>query len=187
MSYSFSLYGKTTAETIPINYGRGESKVNWPLEYHPGPTIISSLIGDDPDHRPLYFYPEHLLLLYSRFSAANPDGLEVGVEVWYEYKYGQLKLEDNSQRYVHKSGVDFVDLIYKEEDEGFPRLKKYLPEVFDKNMVKKMLEDKWLDAYQLGNAVSEGRVPFLIDRDSRWSPEWLSYASKLPLSRPLSE
>jgi hypothetical protein len=183
MSYTFKLYGKTTAEILPINYARGEFKIDWPLENHPGPTLMSNLIGDDIDMRPLYLYPEHLSLLYSRFTDANPDGVEVGVEFWYENKYGCLQIENDSEQYVHDSGANFVDLIYNEEEIGFPRLKRYLPEIFDRNVIKKMLEDKWLDAYQLGKAINEGAVPFLIDKDSRWSPEWLAYTLSSPQSK----
>lgn len=182
MSSDYYLYGRDTLELIHLDQGRGDDWINWGVDQFGGPVILLNLLSPGKHFKIVYLYPEHLKNLYSRFAEANPSGVEIGKNNWYESKYplaGSLNNEDVTPF----TGNLYVNLSMTDEDAGYPHLKKYLPEIYDERIISKMAADPWLDVRLLGEAIIKGIVTPDSHCSARWTSDWQNYCNGLKLNR----
>lgn len=174
MSIDINLFGRDTFEVISLDQARGDFWLNWQLLQFGGPNVLLNILDEGEKFKVLNLYPEHLSLLYARFKKMNPSGVEVGPNTWYEEKYPYPEAKD-----LLPSTLFYPNLTLTNEEAGYPYLKKYLPEIFEKEMIKKMSDDPWLDNHLLGDAIKEGFVRKNMESHPRWSPEWRIYCNQL--------
>lgn len=184
MSVSYYYFGVDTLNSILVcNGGRGAWR-RWSLMDHEGPYFRLEYLGYSRK-RCVYLPPDLLRLLYQRFAAANPSGahlhssFEEGEAIALE-RYGEERLDD---LYDQKKVLFNIDLEL--DDEGYPRMRPYLPELFEPAVIERLANDPWLDLELFNKAqalgVEKGGIsPNLwVDRSARWSPEWREYCDKL--------
>ncbi|MFM9923124.1 hypothetical protein VLK31_09055 [Variovorax sp. H27-G14] len=178
MSSDYYLYGRDTSELIHLDQGRGADWMDWSVEQFGGPVILLYLLRPGEKFKISYLYSEHLKLLYSRFAEANPLGVEIGKNSWYERKYPLVDFPENEGK-GKIAEKPCVILSMTDEDAGYPHLKKYLPEIFDEEVVAKMTVDPWLDVHLLGEAISKGIIKENPVCSPRWTSDWLNYCDNL--------
>ncbi|MBV8658816.1 MAG: hypothetical protein JO142_13410 [Burkholderiales bacterium] len=88
-------------------------------------------------------------------------------------------LASNEIDMLFEEGKMFAEVTMHGEDSGLPLLRKYLPEIYDGQILQAMANDPWLDRDLLGDAIRSGHFSTIYeDRWSthpRWLPEWRSY------------
>jgi hypothetical protein len=171
---TLDMFGRNTFETIMID---DDGRTIRPIETCGGPKIWACWLGMVSD-KLLYHYPEHLRLLYDRFSKANPTGVVLGPEFSFD-EYAPAGLTEAELNKLEEEGKIFVNIFLRDEEQGYPHVRKYLPELFEPGMIEKMAADPWLDVRLLGRAQEEGHVPLLPGESDRWSPEWRAYCDRL--------
>jgi hypothetical protein len=172
------LLGLDTLETIPLEHDFGGLYSQMPPERRLGARISNCYLGINPP-KVLLLYPEHLKLLYDRFLAANPKGV-IEILENQEYSYAPPEYSDADIARLEEERKIFVDLFYTDDDLGYPFARKYLPEAFTPEMLMRMTNDPWLDAFLLRDAIKSGAIPANMDRAAgRWSPEWRAYCDRL--------
>lgn len=197
--WSFCLYGKNSKEEIPIGYGP-RLMVHWSLPFFPGPTVWANFLGH-PERKLVFLPPDLLELLYSRFGAANPDGIVIGELGELEARFspeGKTALEIEG---LYEARKLFVSLTLTDEEQGYPHLRRYLPEVFDQPRLLEMVADPWLDVQLLdavaptlplgdeagGEADAHGYRPVSPQgRSERWWPQWRTYCDELERKRSVN-
>ncbi|MET3494694.1 hypothetical protein [Variovorax boronicumulans] len=182
MSSDYYLYGRDTLELIYLDQGRGDDWMDWSAERFGGPVMLLNLLSPGEDSKIVYLYPEHLKKLYSRFAGANPSGVEIGKNSWYERKYPLADFLNHEGETRHARSP-YVNLSMTDEEAGYPHLKKYLPEIFDKEIVAKMATDPWLDMRLLGEAIGKGLVKPNPHCSPRWTVDWQNYCDDLRLKK----
>lgn len=185
MSFSYFYFGCDTLTSILVcNGGRGAWR-RWSLMDHEGPFFRLEYLGY-PKKRCVYLPRDLLEMLYERFAAANPSGaflhsdFSEGEDVALE-RYGEEKVDElyNQRKILFSVDMDLYG-------EGYPHMRQYLPELFDRAVIERLASDPWLDfdlfakAQSLG--VEKGGIPpnLWVDRAARWSPEWREYCDRLP-------
>lgn len=170
---SWDMFGLDTLEIIDI--GDGRSKL--PIELCEGPKVWHSALGGASD-KLLYLYPEHLKLLYDRFRKANPKGVIFGIDGSFD-EYAPSGLSKKELDRLQEERKIFVSLFLTDEGLGYPHARKYLPELFEPNLINKMAADPWLNVDLLDQAIRDGHVPDGPGESSRWSPEWRAYCDRV--------
>lgn len=178
MSNTHNLIGLDTLEIIGVGDGRGDDFDAMPIEQREGPKISSYYFGFQPG-RVLYLYPEQLDLLYKRFKEANPSGVVSGSGDLFYWEYAPKDLTREEIHDLENEGEMFVHIFDPNAREPYPRVRKYLPELFELGVVEKMHADPWLNVQLLGQAVKEGAVSTGPGESNRWFPEWRAYCDKL--------
>ena len=178
MSHMFNLLGLDTFDILGVGYGRGKEFDAVPLEKREGPKVWSRFFGVEPN-RILYLHPEHLELLYKRFSATNPTGVIPGAGDDFYNDYAPKHLSPAEVARLEDEGEIFVHVFDEAMQHGYPHVRKYLPELFEPGVTEKMHRDPWLNVHLLGQAVKEGAVPAGPGESNRWTPEWRKYCDKL--------
>jgi len=169
-NHSFNLFGKDTYELLSIGHGVRYME-SWPLEAHSGPTLWLSLLGGGS--RKIVYLPHDLLkLLYERFKAANPSGTSIDINDMAIARFAPPNLTKKELNDLINEGKLFLDIVNSEEDEGYPHLKKYLPELNSPEVIAAMEQDRSIDRDLLSKAVASGAVPDTKTMDPRWSAEW---------------
>ncbi|MBW8832302.1 MAG: hypothetical protein JF606_23420 [Burkholderiales bacterium] len=169
-NHSFNLFGKDTYELLPVGYGLREMD-SWPLEAHSGPLLWLSLLGGEG--RKIVYLPQDLLkLLYERFIAANPSGTSIDINDMAIAKFAPQNLTEKELNELINEGKLFLDIVNSEEDEGYPHLKKYLPELNSPEVIAAMGRDRSIDRDLLSKALANGAVPDTKTMDPRWTAEW---------------
>jgi len=171
------LLGLNTLELIHVDNDYSDVFKSLPPELQLGPQIHTYYLGMKPG-KSLFVYPEHLKLLYDRFTTANPKGV-VMLRDDEEYNYAPPGLIEEEVLKLDEEGKIFVDLFISDAPDGYPYARKYLPEVFEPQMLAKMEADPWLDTDLLRKVREEGIVPGRPGWSRRWSPEWRAYCDRL--------
>ena len=175
MSFPINLFGLTTLEVLTVDQGRGDFWEGWSIDSFSGPTILLNVLRPRLAFEPRYLYPEHLRLLYSRFGDANPAGTEIGAGDQFFGKGLAHDLNSVREEEVAADSQSFVNLTFSDEDDGYPHLRRYLPEIFEDTEIDRMAGDPWLNVRLLGQALREGAVPKSDKCSPRWSTEWREY------------
>lgn len=184
-SHLFEVFGKNTLEVIPVGDGSLYRR-KWLLRQHPGPRLNLKLLGG---HRckMVYLYKEHLEILYARFALENPAGFAIELDGAYEEKWLPAGVSPRDIDALYDKREIFVNLIYTDDDLGYPHLKRYLPEIFDASVVSAMGEDPWLDADMLYKAIGKGVLGSKsedgLPQHLRWSEEWRAYCRSYKISQ----
>jgi hypothetical protein len=171
---NLDMFGRDTFEILTIDR---DGRTIRPIDTCGGPTIWASYLGASSE-KLLFLYPEHLRLLYDRFSKANPTGIALGPEFSFD-KYAPTGLTEAELNKLEEEGKIFVNIFFRNDEQGYPYARKYLPELFAPGMIEKMAADPWIDARLLGRAQREGHVPPLPGESARWCPEWRAYCDRL--------
>jgi hypothetical protein len=178
----FVLFGKDTLEMIGVSHG-GAHRAKWSLQQHPGPYVSTyCLLGRDGGSPVRYLYPQHLELLYERFGQANPSGVELDDQDEIDNGLNRTLGRQVVDRMMEERGA-FLMIEHFEEQLRYPKLRPYLPEIFEPEMVQRMEADPWLDVALLDEALRQGHVPHRRDYDPRWSPEWRAYCDRAAARR----
>lgn len=182
MSIAYYLYGYDCMNKILIGDGRGAWS-NWGLMDHEGPVINLSYLGYG-QRKHVYLPPDLLELLYSRFCQANPSGTSLimgdadDVIALQSHTAGELDK-------LYESGQALMIINIDKNDEGYPLLRPYLPELFEAETIQRLADDPWLDRALLGQAeldnIENGGIPgnLWVTKSARWSPEWREYCNHL--------
>lgn len=190
--HGFCLYGYDTTQSIWI--GSGPSVMShWKLENFPGPTLQAQWLGHAA-RKSLYLPQDLLLLLYERFRSRNPGGVSVAYMTELEARFAAHMSSQECDALYEQRKI-FVDLVLSDEDQGYPHLRPYLPEVFERQRLQEIAADPWLDAHLLatvaptlssdgeatnGLAKDIGHIISPAGRSERWWPQWRSYCDALP-------
>jgi hypothetical protein len=167
------LLGLDTLELIEL----GEGIERDPLEMRGGPTISYDDFGGNSD-KILFLRPDHLKLLYERFKAANPKGAVIVTENgYYEHIPPGMSFEQCNK--LENEGKIFLELFLDDLEHVLPRLREYLPELFEPGVIDQMAADPWLNLHLLHRAMEQGFVPMEKGDGARWSPEWRAYCDRL--------
>lgn len=178
MSRSFYYFGHDTLNMILVGEGRA-TRMNWGLMDHEGPIIHLDYIGY-PEKRYAYLPEDLLSLLYERFLADNPGGASLVLDE----QYLPIALAHRSREELDALCAENKALLVlnmQQNEEGYPLLRKYLPELFEATTLERLANDPWLDYLALRRAenlgLDKGGIsPGLsVERASRWSPEWRAY------------
>lgn len=193
--WCFDLYGHDTTERISVGYGPRPMRY-WDLQRFPGPSLWTDCLGQ-AERRRILLPPDLLELLYGRFRAANPSGMSIGELNELEERFAQ-GMTPAQRDELYEQRKFFVDITGTDEEQGYPHLRRYLPEVFDRDRVRRMAADPWLDADLLGTVAStlplgtevggevnaDGyRVVSPQGRSERWWPQWRAYCDALGCPR----
>jgi hypothetical protein len=175
-NHSISLFGKSTFEILPISQGT-RYRLDWALDKHPGPVIHWRDLGRK-SRDASYLYRRDLDLLYARFRQHNPLGVSIEINDMYE-NYAPQGLSEEQIDELYEQRKIFVNLIYTDDEKGYPHLRRYLPELFETDLLDRMEQDPWLDRNLLTEAVYKGHVPSRLEdtiaEDPRWTKEWRLY------------
>lgn len=182
MSRSFYYFGHDNLDMILVGEGKA-TRMNWGLMDHEGPIIQLDYIGY-PEKRYAYLPEDLLSLLYKRFLAENPGGASLVLDDQYlaiaRAEHAQDELDA-----LYGNGKALRVLNIQQAEEGYPLMKKYLPELFEAGVVERIAADPWLDYLALRRAenlgVDKGGIPAspLAERALRWSPQWREYCDDL--------
>jgi hypothetical protein len=188
----YCLYGHNTTEEIPIGYGP-RPMAHWPLSSFRGPCVWTNLLGL-PERKLVMLPPDLLSLLYQRFKAANPDGTTIGELEELHARFAPAGKTPQELDELCEQRELFVSLTHQDEDQGYPHLRPYLPELFLSDWLRAIAADPWLDAHLLdkaaatlpadgeacGEITSTGyRVVVPEGRCERWWPQWRMYCDTL--------
>lgn len=185
MSRSYYYFGHDTLNMILVGEGRA-TRMNWGLMDHEGPIIHLDYLGY-PEKRYAYLPADLLALLYERFLADNPGGASLVLDE----QYLPIALTHHSREELdglYKEGKALLVINMQQNEEGYPLLKKYLPELFEPATLERLANDPWLDYLALRRAENLGAdkggisASLHADRASRWSPEWRAHCDgRLPM------
>jgi hypothetical protein len=183
MSISYHYFGYDTLSSILVGNGRGAWR-RWGLMDHEGPFFNLSYLGY-PATRYVYLPIDLLELLYARFRQANPSG----VALHSDYAQGEAlalrRYTEGELDTLRDQRKVFVTIDLDDDEEGYPHMRSYLPELFEPSTIERLASDPWLDEGLLTHAehlgLDKGGIsPNLwVDRSARWSPEWRAYCDNL--------
>jgi len=186
VSRSYYYFGHDTLNMILVGDGRA-TWMNWGLMDHEGPIIHLDYLGY-PEKRYAYLPEDLLSLLYERFLADNPAGASLVLDEQYlSIALTRRPREELDALCEEKKALQVINL--QQNEEGYPQLRKYLPELFEPATLERLAKDPWLDYLALRRAenigAEKGGIPsnLRVDRASRWSPEWRAYCNRLPQLR----
>lgn len=193
--HAFCLYGRDTAQSIWI--GSGPSvMIHWGLQDFPGPTLQAQWIGY-AEKKSVFLPQDLLLLLYERFRSKNPGGVSIAYMSELEERFAP-SLSSQECEMLYEQRKMFVDLILTDEGRGYPHLRSYLPEVFERQRLQEIALDPWLDANLLavvaptlspdgesinGLTTDLDRLVSPEGRSERWWPQWRAYCDALGTTR----
>jgi hypothetical protein len=182
VSRSYYYFGHDTLNMILVGDGRA-TWMNWGLMDHEGPIIHLDYLGY-PEKRYAYLPEDLLSLLYERFLADNPAGASLVLDEQYlPIALTRRSREELDALCEEKKALQVINL--QQNEEGYPQLRKYLPELFEPATLERLANDPWLDYLALRRAenlgVDKGGIPsnLRVERASRWSQEWRTYCDRL--------
>lgn len=189
-NFDFCLYGHDTKEEVSIGYGPQVMR-QWSLEKFPGPYFFTDWLGL-PERKLIFLPPDILQLLYARFRAANPSGVSIAEISELEGRFApDLTVSQCDELYDQRKL--FVGIADTDAAQGYPHLRRYMPELFDLQQLEVLATDPWLDAELLakvaptlrpdgeaGGVSEQGyRIISPQGRSERWWPQWRAYCDAL--------
>lgn len=186
MSISYEYFGVDTLTSILVGDGRGAWR-RWSLMDHEGPMFDLQYLGYGKS-KVVYLPPAMLATLYDRFKSANPGGVDLHSDCSEGEAIALKRFREEELDLLFDQRKVLLS-INGEPLAGYPHMRPYLPELFERETMELLASDPWLDAGLLRHAerlgAAGGGIPpdLWVDRSSRWSPEWRAYCDRLAYPR----
>ncbi len=162
-------FGKSTLEMIEL----GPGYRRWPLTAFRGPVFRASRVGGPRDRGYLLLPLDLLNLLYGRFAQLNADGvLTTSFDEAYDLLVPPGFDEEEAER-RYESGEILCDLFEFRRPGGRDPLLRYLPELFEPEVLNRILRDSTLDSsFRRKHRPPGDKAFWSEDKHYRWSDWW---------------